>query len=366
MSIHKFVSEPEARTAPIANLNVTLRQDTYWLGDAIVRARALRGCDFELRRLPVFRSLRWSVRRKRADFFDSLALDPSFIAHRTAEGVVLLEGSGVFIYAQASSKGNYCSCWFSIWAESRERAAETAARLEAIAGNERMRDEAFTIEWHFTNAGGELRNSSFQELGDPQLLSEAYPSLGTGVAEFVDAFLRAPECVLILLGPPGTGKTRLVRAILAEMSKRKGENAEVMYTADKRALRTDEIFVDFITGAYDVFVIEDTDHLLKARTSGNEEMHRFLAIADGVARSQGRKIIFTTNLPNVNDIDDALVRPGRCYAVKNLRSLSLDEALKLAEKICGDDAMRGQRARDALLALNARAHSVANVYRLCA
>src|SRR6185295_19172744 len=146
------------------------------------------------------------------------------------------------------------------------------------------------------------------------------------VNAFITAYLEAPECILILLGPPGTGKTRLVRAILAEISRRKGENAEVMYTADKLALAGDEIFVEFITGSHDAFVIEDTDHLLKARTSGNEEMHRFLEIADGVARSQGRKVIFTTNLPNVTDIDDALIRPGRCFAVKTLRSLTSDEA----------------------------------------
>ena len=157
-------------------------------------------------------------------------------------------------------------------------------------------------------------------------------------AEFVDGYLNARETVLILQGPPGTGKTRLVRAILAAMSKRKGESAKIMYTADKRALENDEIFVDFITGSHDAFVIEDADHLLKARTSGNFELHRFLGIADGVVRAQSRKVIFTTNLPNINDIDDALLRPGRCYAVKNLRSLEPGEALRLAEKICGADA----------------------------
>ena len=108
--------------------------------------------------------------------------------------------------------------------------------------------------------------------------------------EFVEAYLDARETVLILQGPPGTGKTRLVRAILAAMSKRKGESAKVMYTADKRALENDEIFVDFITGSHDAFVIEDADHLLKARTSGNFELHRFLGIADGVVRAQSRKV----------------------------------------------------------------------------
>src|SRR5262249_25196003 len=186
------------------------------------------------------------------------------------------------------------------------------------------------------------------------------------VDEFVARFLDAPECVLILLGPPGTGKTRLVRAILSAISSRKGENAEVMYTADQRALRSDEIFVEFITGSHDAFVIEDSDHLLKTRTSGNEEMHRFLAIADGVARSQGRKIIFTTNLPNVHDIDDALVRPGRCFAVVNLRSLTAAEALRLAARICAGDAQRGARACAALGTMEAKWFSVAQVYRACA
>jgi len=55
------------------------------------------------------------------------------------------------------------------------------------------------------------------------------------------------------------GKTRLVRAVLAAMSRRKEDSAMAMYTADKTALESDEIFVDFITGLHDAFVIEDAD-----------------------------------------------------------------------------------------------------------
>jgi hypothetical protein len=365
MSLHKLASERDSRAASGASVNVVLEQPTGYLGTAIVRARAVQDCAVDLRSLPVFRSLHWSVRDKLSNIFDDFALDPGFVAHRTAEGVVLLSAAGAFVYAHGASNTRYSSVWFSIWAESRTRAEEIVARFEAIAGTRRMLDESFTLDWHFTNSSGTLTNTSFQELSDPRLLDEAYPSLNMPVAEFITRYLDAGECVLVLLGPPGTGKTRLVRAILSEISRRKGENAEVMYTADQRALKSDEIFVDFITGSHDAFVIEDSDLLLTARTSGNEEMHRFLAIADGVARSQGRKIIFTTNLPNVNDIDDALIRPGRCFAVKNLRSLTLEEAVRLAGRICGEDATRAARAQEALMAVNAKTHSVANVYRLC-
>jgi hypothetical protein len=36
--------------------------------------------------------------------------------------------------------------------------------------------------------------------------------------------------------------------------------------------------------------------------------------------------VFSTNLPNVSDIDDALLRPGRCFDVLQFRPLTRAEA----------------------------------------
>lgn len=363
MSLHKLQTERDRDGTAIS---VSLNTDLYDLAGAIVNARAVRACDFALRSLPVYRLVRWSAHRTLVELFDALALDAAFSAQRIGEGTALLSAPGLFIAAAGSDKGGYCSCMFRIWADTPARAAEADARLRAIAGSLRVRDQTFVIDWHFTAGNGDLRSASFEEVANDLLLDEAYPSLGAPVQEFISGYLAAPEAVLVLLGPPGGGKTRLVREILAALSRRKGKNAEVMYTTDKRALAGDEMFVEFITGSHDAFVVEDTDHLLKSRTSGNEEMHRFLAIADGISRAQGRKIVFTTNLPNITDIDAALVRPGRCHAVKDLRGLTPEEALRLAARIGGADAGRVQRASAGLVALASKSYSVAQVYRACA
>jgi predicted ATPase len=362
MTLHKLQTDRDGSAVPV---NVSLTTELYDITSAVVRARAVRACDLGTRSLPIYRLLRWSVHRKVIDLFDDLALDSMFSPQRLDADTALLAAPGVFVSASGRDKGDYCSCVFQLWADSRERADEVAARLQAVSGELRMQKQTFVLDWTFATANGELRNTSFEEVVSDRLLDEAYPALGMGIDGFVRAYLAAPEAVLILLGPPGGGKTRLVREILAALSRRKGENAEVLYTTDKRALASDEMFVGFLTGTHDAFVIEDTDHLLKARTSGNEDMHRFLGIADGIARAQKRKIIFTTNLPNITDIDPALIRPGRCYAVKYLRALESVEAARLAEKICESDPARTERAIETLRALNARSYSVAQVYRAC-
>jgi ATPase family associated with various cellular activities (AAA) len=171
-------------------------------------------------------------------------------------------------------------------------------------------------------------NTSFDEIADEVVMDEAYPQLGRPVEQFIERYLSASETVLILLRPPGMGKTRLVRAILGATSRRKEDSAIAMYTADKRALEGDEIFVDFITGQHDAFIIEDADHLLQPRTDGNRNLYRFLMIADGVVRAQNRKLIFTTNLPNIGSFDEALLRPGRCFATIQMRPLARKECCR--------------------------------------
>lgn len=310
-------------------LHLSLQGD---LPQTLVQLRAIQAFDTRAMSYAIQRTVRCAARRPIDELFDDLALHLGMTVHRVDATSLLLDAPGVFVSARGRRKIDYGSLTFEIWADSLERLTGVRDRILRLVGEQLTRTEMFTIDWHFQLATG-LSSAAFDEMADPPLVNEAYPALGEPVSDLVARYLASREAVLILQGPPGTGKTRLVRAILAALSARKGDSARVLYTADQRTLENDEIFVEFITGSHDAFVVEDADHLLMARANGNVDLHRFLAIADGVVRAQGRKIIFTTNLPNVGDIDDALVRPGRCFATVCTRALGAGEAGALAARL---------------------------------
>jgi hypothetical protein len=343
---------------------LALRGDMSDPGETLLKLRALQAFDRGAARYAIQRTVRCAVRRPLEDLFDDLALHSNLLAQRMDSTSLLLDGPGVFVSAEGRRKIDYGSCTFQIWAESIARLEAVRTTLLAVVGEQLVRREMFTIDWHFSSGQMGLSSASFDEVADPEPYDEAYPTLPEPVSAFIARYLASRETVLILQGPPGTGKTRLVRAILAAMSARKADSAKVLYTADKRALEGDEIFVDFITGSHDAFVIEDADHLLMARANGNVDLHRFLAIADGVVRAQGRKIIFTTNLPNVGDIDEALVRPGRCFATVRTRALLRNEAESLLTRLNGARALHDQTASEIALPKDVRSITLAALYRL--
>lgn len=308
------------------------------------------------------RELRFAARVELDVLMDAIALDPAWRVHRNGATEAIIDGDGLYVFAYGTRKADYSSWHFYIYATDTERVEGARERLLAKAGSTLVTEPMFSVDWHFLTGRGQLESAAIEEIASDVLHDAAYPEIQGGVKQFVDRFLDASESVLVLQGPPGTGKTRLIRAILATMSMRKGEPSRALYTCDARALQSDEAFVKFITGEHDAFVVEDADHVLKPRSDGNEHLHRFLTIADGVVRSQGRKIVFSTNLPNVGDLDEALVRPGRCFARVHVRKLTGEEALKLAHAIASGDGEKSARI-PSMLGEKQRGHSLAEVYK---
>jgi ATP-dependent 26S proteasome regulatory subunit len=80
-------------------------------------------------------------------------------------------------------------------------------------------------------------------------------------------------------------------------------------------------------------VIEDADNFIISRKEGNTMMHRFLNVGDGLVGVKGKKLIFSTNLPSINDIDPALIRPGRCFDILHFDNYTEKQAKNISKKL---------------------------------
>ncbi|MCS7317864.1 MAG: ATP-binding protein [Candidatus Dojkabacteria bacterium] len=149
-----------------------------------------------------------------------------------------------------------------------------------------------------------------------------FPSL----ENYYERFNNSEENILILIGEPGTGKTTFLKGLLSYTK----ENAAVVY--DKNPLRNDDIFIDWFESDIKYFIFEDSDQLLIPREEQNDIMIKFLNMADGLISNNSKKLIFTTNLKNINQIDEALLRPGRCFDILEFKKLTVEQANILAEK----------------------------------
>jgi ATP-dependent 26S proteasome regulatory subunit len=133
-----------------------------------------------------------------------------------------------------------------------------------------------------------------------------------------------------LIGPPGTGKTSFIKYLLT----RSGSGAKVSYDPD--IIKSDSFFAEFVEGDASFMIFEDADAFLQSKKEGNTLMHRFLNVADGLVSTKGKKLIFSTNLPSITDIDEALIRPGRCFDICHFRNLTRDEAENVVAEIQQD------------------------------
>ena len=181
------------------------------------------------------------------------------------------------------------------------------------------------IEWMYSGDGHSveipLRN-------DRTPVDEMYPWLnGQTLADYYDSFINSSASILLLIGPPGTGKTTFIRGMLQHAKK------SAVVTYDPAILAKDYVFAQFVEGDRSFMVIEDADNFLSARANGNDMMHKFLNVGDGLVTITNKKMIFTTNLPSIKDVDSALIRPGRCFDIIKFDHMNQQQAQALADKV---------------------------------
>lgn len=184
------------------------------------------------------------------------------------------------------------------------------------------------VNWVFSSDEG-ARQKTFQIKKTWEMDRTFYPWIETDLKKYYESFVASRSQILVLYGPPGTGKTSFIRDLLCEMNL----NAYISY--DMKILTSDSTFVEYVSGSlFDAIVIEDADDLLTAeRGESNKVIAKILNVSDGLIKLPRKKLIFSTNLENVTDIDRAIIRPGRCFDVMEFREITRDEADAVAASI---------------------------------
>ncbi|MEO6035270.1 MAG: AAA family ATPase, partial [Verrucomicrobiota bacterium] len=122
---------------------------------------------------------------------------------------------------------------------------------------------------------------------------------------------------VLLIGPPGTGKTMLAKAIAGEaeanfFSAHGSDFNEIFVGVGAKRIR--ELFKQAAKHKPSIIFIDEIDCLAKKRKmDGHGELQQtnnaLLAAMDGFEPSEGIVVLGATNRPE--DLDEALLRPGR-------------------------------------------------------
>jgi cell division protease FtsH len=117
---------------------------------------------------------------------------------------------------------------------------------------------------------------------------------------------------VLLMGPPGNGKTSACRWIWQECRRRRWEWRLVTPDAYRQARASDSIEELFSVDKRGIVFFDDMDIALRDRDTVHESEDQavFLSALDGISVNEGVVFVFTTNC-SLDLIDRAFKRPGR-------------------------------------------------------
>jgi hypothetical protein len=244
----------------------------------------------------------------------------------------------------------------SMWIEHIEETEKYSLEFEDFIKKYERIDKLIDINYYNISASRDTV-CHFRDIIEETIYPEAYPYIDN-IDKYIDTYLHSEEPILFLYGPVGTGKSKLIRYIMQNMSKKYNKQViNVLYASDEDVLVRTDIFLDYMANPdNDLLVLEDMDSTFMSRTKDNSLMNKYLVASDGIVKTRNKKMIFASNLGKFSDIDEALIRSGRCFDSIEFRKLHFEEANDLYNKL-----ITGKKKP---IKLKDKDYNIADIYRL--
>jgi hypothetical protein len=207
--------------------------------------------------------------------------------------------------------------------------------FEYVANTNRIEDSTHvSFQEHFMVLPDRRPERCFRTLTSKSfegIYSELYP--GLDIQLMLEMFMQSKESLLILVGPPGTGKTSLVKRIIEHVSKNSVDvSIDCVYVKDTEILHASSFWTQMNQQQPDLLILDDLDGELSPRTetmkTGEQTIvNQMLSFTNGVFENR-TKVIITSNM-SAEAIDSALLRPGRCFDILELPHMTEELARDL-------------------------------------
>lgn len=213
-------------------------------------------------------------------------------------------------------------------------------------GKELIRDDKAPISFAMpSNSGVHIINKKFGELTLNGIAENYGENVIKQSREMVTAMTESSNGILILNGPPGTGKSYLIRSMLWEL---KGIRHPIVCTPPQQFLTQMGLLTEAIMSVDDeddyppamrhktskegtLIVMEDVGEMLMYDNVTNHvnETANLLNFADGLLSLLANTLFILTFNTEIEKINPALTRPGRCLGHLTINLLDYHQAEKL-------------------------------------
>lgn len=187
-------------------------------------------------------------------------------------------------------------------------------------------------------------------------ISKFYPYFDFTPAKLMGDFQKSNSNVILFYGIPGSGKS----SWMMEMLNARGWDDKI-YLVDRMDVLAHPSFPDFVRElpAGSTVVTEDSDILVGKRTEGNVSMSALLNATAGIV-ARDVKLMISTNLTSTRDIDEALLRHGRCFKIMKFKPLTSEQASDIRDMMDLEKFNFREGRTDVTLAEAINAHEISD------